>query len=424
MPIQFPKGFLWGTATSAHQVEGGNTLNNWWRWEESGRVKNREISGDACDHFNLFDQDFALSESLHLNAHRFSIEWSRVEPEEGEFSESTIYHYRQVLESLHRHKQTPMATLMHFTLPKWAQEKGGWENEKILVWFERYARKCAASFGDLVPLWNTLNEPMVYFFESFVMGNWPPGKKDWVKHVSVVRNQIKAHGLAYEAIHDEKNKNHWSTQVGIAVYFRVIQPWNPDSPLDRLSASMRNYAFNQMFLNAINAGVIGFPAAWNEKVPNLKGAWDFIGLNYYSREKVKFNVTKPALMFSEEIHDPGVERNSLGWEVYPEGIYIALKSLARFKRPVYITENGICALNDEQRQKFIFNHLREASRAIQEGVDVRGYFHWSLLDNFEWAHGYTPRFGLVEVDYASQKRTPRESARLYSEIARTNALPL
>ncbi|MBI4397871.1 MAG: glycoside hydrolase family 1 protein [Candidatus Omnitrophica bacterium] len=422
MSLRFPKGFLWGTATSAHQVEGGNNLNDWWDWEQAGHVAGHQVSGIACDQFHRFAEDFALSESLHLNAHRLSIEWSRIEPEENVFSEPATYHYRRVLESLHEHKQTPMVTLLHFTLPRWVARQGGWENPKILIWFERYARKCAEAFGDLVPFWNTLNEPMVYFFESFVMGNWPPGKQDWIRHIHVVKHQIQAHAKAYEAIHLEERKHSWNTQVGLAVYFRVIQPVNPHSWMDKLGACLRDYVFNQLFVNAIATGVIGFPAAWNEEIPGLKGAWDFIGLNYYSRDEVKANVTRWKMMCSEPLRKTSCECNDLGWEVYPEGIYLALKSLARFAKPIYITENGICSGKDAQRERFLIEHLRYVHKAIMEKADVRGYFYWSLIDNFEWAHGYGPQFGLVEVDYATQKRSLRPSARLYGEIASANAL--
>ncbi|MBI4970618.1 MAG: glycoside hydrolase family 1 protein [Candidatus Omnitrophica bacterium] len=422
--LKFPDGFLWGTATSAHQVEGNNTLNDWWDWEAAGHVKNREISGLACDHFNRFEEDFTLSQKLNLNAHRFSIEWSRVEPSEGEFSDSALYHYRQVLESLHRHKHVPMVTLLHFTLPRWVAEKGAWENEKILFWFERYVRKCAQVFGDLVPLWNTMNEPMVYMFEALMTGHWPPGKISLARQIPVMRRLIQAHAQAYHAIHDESQRNHWKSQVGLAVYYRLIQPWNPHSILDRWAASLRDSVFNQLFLNAIHTGIIGFPVTFNQFDPNVKGSWDFIGLNYYSRGKVRFSLGCPQFLFTEEIALPGTEKNFLGWEVYPEGLYDALVDLARFQKPIFVTENGICTDEDIQRQDFIKRHLRELYRAIQDGVDVRGYFHWSLIDNFEWAHGYAPHFGLAAVDPVSQRRFPRESARLYGEIARNNSLEL
>ena len=424
MKLPFPPNFLWGTATSAHQVEGNNTANDWWDWELDGRVKNRESSGMACDHFNRFEEDFALSENLNQKAHRFSIEWSRIEPAEGQYSDSAIYHYRQVLESLHRHKQMPMVTLLHFTLPRWVSERGGWNNENILFWFEAYVKKCVSAFGDLVPLWITLNEPMVYFLEAYVMGNWPPGKKDWIKHIHVIRRMIQAHGRAYQVIHEESKRNSWKTEVGFAVYYRLMQPRNPKSFLDQWAAGLRDYIFNQLFLNAIHTGVIGFPVALNQYEPQLKGAWDFIGLNYYTREKVKFNPAKWGFLFSEEIHESHVERNYLGWEVYPQGLYESLMQLKRFSKPVYVTENGICTDDDAQRQRFIQTHLRELVRAIQDGVDVRGYFYWSLLDNFEWIHGYAPRFGIVAVDPVSQRRHPRDSARFYSEIARKNSLEL
>ncbi len=422
MILKFPEGFLWGTATSAHQVEGNNNLNNWWHWEEGGGSKPREKSLSACDHFNRFDEDFALAKSLHQNTHRFSIEWSRIEPKEGEFSDSALYHYRKVLEALHRQGMKPMATLIHFTLPQWIAQKGGWENHQILFWFERYVRKCVQSFGDLVPLWITINEPMVYFFQSYVMGEWPPESTEGLKKKKVVQHQIEAHGVAYHVIHEENEKHSYKAQVGLAAYYRVFHPWNVSSPLDRFVVKLRDWVFNLLFLKAIHTGFIDFPICFHTEIPNLKGAWDFIGLNYYTREKVQFSFKHSHHLFSKHIEPINEKINDLGWEVYPEGIYEALKQLNQFQKPIYITENGICTQADRERQQFIVDHLSQVHRAIKDGVDVKGYYHWSLLDNFEWAEGYSPRFGLIHVDRNNQERIPRDSARLYAEIALTNNL--
>jgi len=422
MRQSFPKNFLWGTATSSHQVEGDNKFNDWWQWESQGKIKNGERSGDACDHFNQFEEDFELAKKLNQNTHRFSLEWSRIEPAEGEFNESAIYHYRKVLESLVRHNLKPMVTLNHFTLPLWIAQKGGWENPEILVWFNRFVRKCVKHFGDLVPFWITINEPMVLFFQSYQMGHWPPGKKGGLKHKKVVQHLIKAHGQAYRTIHEEMDRNNWKGQVGLAVYHRVFHPFRPNFILDRWAAKLRDYLFNTLFLKAIDTGIISMPFAFQMKEESLKGTWDFIGLNYYTREHVKFSLTNVNKLFGVEVLREQDEKNSLNWEVYPEGIYESLFALKKYKKPIYITENGICCEKDKQREQFIISHLKQVQKAIREGVDCRGYFHWSLLDNFEWAEGYGPRFGITHVDRQNQERILRESARLYSEIARTNSI--
>ena len=420
----FPEGFLWGAATSSHQVEGNNVNNDWWDWEQlPGKVAHGDKSGDACDQYNRYRQDFEMARDLGHNAHRLSLEWSRIEPEEGRFDQGAIEHYRDVLGTLKSLGIATMVTLHHFTNPRWLAAKGGWLRPEVVGLFERYSRHVAVELGDLVDLWVTINEPMVYATQSFLFGVWPPEKKSVVLAFRVAKNLAKAHGRAYHAIHELLEARGMRPLVGIAKNMMVFDPKRPESRWDRAVASKIDRIFNKSFLDALTTGVMAFPLVRRETDPKLAGTQDFIGVNYYSRTLVGFNIRKPQTLFIDMAVKEDVEKNNLGWEIYPKGIYRILMSVKEYGLPVYITENGIATTDDKQRERFLVSHLREVASAIADGVDVRGYFHWSLVDNFEWKEGFTPRFGLVEVDYKTQARIVRPSARLYSEIIRTGSLP-
>jgi beta-glucosidase len=407
MKLEFPKGFLWGSATSAHQVEGGN-YNDWSVWEEENaerlakEAKNywqpwqqrktclpagrfpemfdpgNYISGRACGHYNRFREDFDIAKSLGHNAHRFSIEWSRIEPEEGKFNEKEIRHYKEVIKVLCERGLEPFVTLWHWTNPVWFAKKGGWLNKDAPEYFERYVNKTSRSLKDVnVNFWITLNEPNVFASNSFLKGIWPPQKKSIFKYFKVLKTLAAAHKKSYKIIKEAKHE----TQVGIAknnIYFEHI-PFS-------------DYFWNKYFLNKI------------------KDFQDFIGLNYYFHSRLFGNK-------NESITD-------LGWEIYPQGIYHVLKDLKKYNLPIYITENGLADARDEKRAKFIKDHLYWIHKAIQDGVDVRGYLYWSLLDNFEWDKGFWPRFGLVEADYRTMERKIRKSAFEYAKICSHNILDI
>ncbi|MDI7246241.1 MAG: glycoside hydrolase family 1 protein [Bacillota bacterium] len=420
----FPEGFLWGAATSSHQVEGNNVNNDWWDWEQlPGKVAHGDKSGDACDHYNGYRQDFAMARDLGHNAHRLSLEWSRIEPAEGRFDRGAVEHYRDVLGTLKSFGMATMVTLHHFTNPRWLTAKGGWARPEVAGLFERYSRHVAEQLGDLVDFWVTINEPMVYATHGFLLGLWPPEKKSIVLAFRVAKNLAKAHGRAYHAIHEVLGVRGRRPMVGIAKNMMLFDPKNPASRLDRMVAQKLDRIFNRSFLDALANGVMAFPVVSRETDPRLDGTQDFIGVNYYSRSLAAFSLRKPQMLFMDLSVKEDAEKNSLGWEVYPEGLYRILMSVKGYRLPVYITENGIATTDDRQRERFIVAHLREVARAIADGVDVRGYLHWSLIDNFEWKEGFAPRFGLVGVDYKTQARNIRPSARLYSDIIRTGSLP-
>jgi beta-glucosidase len=408
--MRFPQDFLWGTATSSYQVEGNNKNNDWWEWEkEPGHIRDGHRSGLACDWWNRAEKDFDLAREMGQNAHRLSLEWSRIEPQEREWDEDAIARYRRMLLGLRERGLEPMVTLHHFTNPLWLMEKGGWETEAVVPLFERYVTKVAEELGDLVELWCVLNEPNIYAMLSYVDGRWPPGKRNLLLAFRVLRNMLLAHGRAYRVIHRLRPR----ARVGIAHAMRVFDPAKPNSLLDRLAAWIPDYIFNRLILTALTEGMLAFPLALNRKVPDLVNSADFLGINYYSRDMVAFDVSRPRDLFGRRFHAEGAEMSDGGYgEVYPEGLYQLLKRLAAYGKPIYVTENGLPDEDDDQRPRFILTHLAALHRAIEEGVPVKGYFHWSLVDNFEWAEGWTLRFGLIALDVETQERTVRRSGQL------------
>lgn len=399
----FPEGFLWGTATSAHQVEGGNDNNDWWRWEQRGRVLDEQVSGNAADHYCRYENDFDLASEMQNNAHRLSIEWSRIEPKKGQFNMDEVLHYRRVLESLHKRGIKTMVTLWHFTLPIWLADEGGWESVKSSSYFARYAEFVARELGDLVDVWITMNEPVIYISQSYGTGAWPPGKKSVWRLMRVFRRLTVSHRVAYRMLHRELDTRVRNIQVGIAKNIVTYEPYRRYSFIDSAFIKVLDRLFNHQFF------------FWT------RGFHDFIGLNYYFHYRVKTRPTKASEFFFE-VHTENREVSDLGWEVHPPGIFEALMSLMRYKLPIYVTENGIASADDGKRPRFLVTMLKEVYHAIRAGADVRGYFHWSLLDNFEWEKGYLGRFGLVAVDFETQKRTPRRSYFVYKDICENNGI--
>ncbi len=417
--FRFPKDFLWGAATSAQQVEGGNTLNDWSLWEAAGRVP---ASGAACDHFHRYAEDFDLARSIGHNAHRFSIEWSRIEPADGEFSATAIQHYRRVLDALHERGITPVVTLLHYTLPRWLAAQGGWESRDMEARYERYVARMVQEFGDRVSWWLTLNEPVVQVFKGWVIGQWPPGRTfDYATAFQVIRRMLRAHVRAYRTIHRLQP----DARVGVAQHVLAFTACDPRRFRDRLSVRFREYVFNQLFVDALHKGTLRVPGLFWERLP-FGRTLDFIGLNYYTRDFVhNTGIDFPGLVGGTcalDHHEHIGKRNALGWEVYPEGLAHFLKVFRRYKLPILITENGVPAATDEDRWTFIYMHLWQVARAIDEGIPVVGYLYWSLLDNYEWADGYRARFGLIGVDFETQKRTVRHSARLFAKVIRRGEL--
>ncbi|HEV2104892.1 MAG TPA: family 1 glycosylhydrolase [Candidatus Eisenbacteria bacterium] len=426
-PRTFPAGFLWGAATSAHQVEGGNRGNDWWRFEQlPGVIRDGRGSGDACRHWELFDRDFAAAAADGHNAHRLSLEWSRLEPARGRFDATAVAHYHAVFASLRRHRLTPVVTLHHFTNPLWVADAGGWESRDTVDRFGEFVGFCAREFGGEVDWWCTVNEPEVYAFRGWSEGVWPPAVRDDARALEVIANQLEAHGRAYRILHAEDRADADGdgvpARVGFAKHRPQLEAQRPWHPLDRLQAHFERGVFNLAVERAAVDGDIhlAIPGVRGvrRRVPELKGALDWYGLNYYTRWRVR------ALAREAHVARAGAPRSDLGWEVWPEGLERALLAAGRLGRPVLVTENGVADAHDAFRPRAIVEFAAAMHRALAAGVPVLGYLHWSLLDNFEWSDGYTGRFGLYAVDFddPARPRTRRRSAEVFARLARANAL--
>ena len=425
---RFPAGFLWGAATSAHQVEGGNRRNDWWRFEQvPGAIRDGHRSGDACRHYERFDEDFALAAADGHNAHRLSIEWSRIEPARGEWDTAEVAHYHAVFASLKKHRLLPVVTLHHFTNPLWVADRGGWENRETIDHFEAFVRFCAREFGGEVDWWCTVNEPEVYAFRGWSEGVWPPRKHDDGAALAVIANLLEAHGRAYRVLHAEDRADAdgdgQPVRVGFAKHRPQLVPARWWSPLDCLRAFFEHRVFNRAVERAPVDGVIdlGIPGAKRVKrrVPELAGAWDWYGLNYYTRWQVN--------AIGREAHTAraGATVNDLGWEIWAEGLGLAVREAARLGKPVLITEHGAADAHDQWRPKLIEDALESLAREIAAGVPVLGYLHWSLLDNFEWNDGYAGRFGLYSIDFSGDpglERRRTRSAEVLANFARSGAV--
>jgi beta-glucosidase len=412
----FPSDFLWGTATAPHQVEGNNTDADWWDWEQAGRCRGGQRSGLACDQYRRFREDFALLAQLNQRAHRLGVEWARVEPRPGDFEPAELAHYRTVLATLRQLGIEPVVTLHHFTNPRWLARAGGWDSPAVVGLFERYTARVVDELSDLVRYWVTINEPNVFASYGYALGLWPPGRRDPLAAFRVVANMVRAHGHAYQAIHRRRP----DALVGVAHHWRPFEPLRSRSP-DRLAAALRNALFNRAFPRALTDGVLRFPLGRGQSVPEARGSQDFFGLNYYTRERVSFALARPHELFGREVR-PVVARDTTGSELHPAGFERALRDVAGYGRPVLVTENGVADRDDELRPAFLVDHLLALHRAMRAGVPVIGYLHWSSVDNFEWLDGFDQRFGLIRVDFRTQERSPKPSARLYAEICRTGTI--
>lgn len=413
--LKFPNNFFWGAATSSHQVEGHNK-NNWTKWEkenahkllvrsfssyskwlpawnwvkkEASSLKNY-VSDRTCDQYNLFEKDFDIAKDLGLNAYRFSIEWSKIEPKEGVFNEKAIEHYQKMVKELIGRGITPFVTIWHWTFPLWVSNKKGFLDRYNQEYFERYVRKIVESLPE-VKYWMTFNEPEVYAGQSYLQGQWPPEKKNILSYYRVINNIIKIHRSCYDIIHSINKDALVSIVKNNTWFYAYKNKWH-----NKIAASVLSYLNNRDILERV------------------KDKLDFVSVNYYLCNEV-------GIFKEKKVKYP---LSDLGWEICPEGIYSVLLELKRYKKPIFITENGIADAKDQYRGKYIRHILYYVHKAIMDGADVRGYMHWSLLDNFEWDKGFWPKFGLVEVNFKTQDRMIRKSALEYSEIVKKNGFQL
>lgn len=422
---RFPKDFLWGASTSGHQVEGG-LHDQWTAWESDHAAKLAEtaekrlhglriwpqiekqaknprnyISGRGVDHFNRYEHDFKLVKQLNLNALRFSIEWSRIEPEQGEWNQAAIDHYKKYIRRLKAHNIEPVLNVWHWTMPVWFADMGGFKYRRNLKYFERYVRLVAKEFTKDVKYILTLNEPNVYTSYSYMVPEpvsavrWPPEEKSPLSAGRVYLNLLTAHRRAYHILKRQKP----SLQIGIASHLANIQAKRPHNWLDEEITQWMRYFWDWWFLK------------------HSRHEQDFIGFNYYFTDYYRFK-------FPVAPSDPKMPLSDMGWYMEPEGIYpLLLRAWAHYKKPIIITENGVADSKDEYRRWWLEETIIAIERAASEGVDIKGYFHWSLLDNFEWSYGWWPKFGLIRVDRKNDlRRIIRPSAEwLAKHIERLSA---
>ncbi|MDY7229999.1 glycoside hydrolase family 1 protein [Hyalangium rubrum] len=429
-----PPGFMLGTSTSSHQVEGGNE-NQWSAWERGqwpdGRphIKDGTVSGEATDSWNRFDEDVRLIQRLGSNAYRFGLEWSRLQPTQDTWDEEALARYTQWARTLRQNGITPLVTLYHFTLPNWVVDTGGWENPATIDAFEAYTARVAEAMGGEVDWWCTVNEPNVYAVLGYLDAEWPPGRQDEKATATVLSHLIEAHARAARQLRqkdtvDADGDSH-ATRIGLAHHVRVFQPAT-GSAVDTTVAGLTDAFFNESVPEALRTGRIRLSipgsVSLDREVEGLKGSIDYFGINYYTRDYVRQYFGEPSL--SRQYVPRGREKNDLGWDLYPEGLYLFLTRYAKLGLPLLVTENGMADHTGERRPYYLQSHIYAVEQARAAGADVRGYFHWSLLDNFEWAEGYEPKFGLFSVDLASPEKTRQDTPAVatFQEIARNLGL--
>ncbi len=425
----FPKDFLWATGEDAYQHEGGNLNNDWARWEQQSPspIENGDQCGQCIDFYNRYEEDFKLAQADHQNAHRIGLEWSRIESEEGHYDENVLNHYEEMLRSLKDKNFTVFLNLWHFTLPLWAADKGGWENETLMERWFAYVELCATRFGKYVDYWSTMIDAQIYALSGYALGDIPPNKQDQKLAFSIYRTMIYAHAHAYKIIKTtaETPDSGKEPQIGQCYFFFHYEP--KGYLLDRIVTRQLDEIFNWNLLDALVSGkidlsILGGPSI-KEESPLLKNTLDWIGVNYYTREIISFNPFKPG--FIDRSTCDSSDTTDTGWEIYPEGLYKLCKTLeSKYPGvPLMIAESGLADADDSKRPQFILDHLAWVHRFIQEGGNIFGFTYWSLTDNWEWAEGFWPKFGLYEVDLKTFERRPRPSVKLFRSIVKDNKLP-
>jgi beta-glucosidase len=446
MAYQFPDDFIWGCATAAYQIEGafdedGKVPSIWDIFSHTpGKIIDGSNGDIACDHYHRYKEDVELMKNLNLKGYRFSISWPRILPEgKGTVNRKGIDFYKRLVDALHSAGIIPFATMYHWDLPQALEDRGGWGNLDTSKYFADYGYILFKELGNTVPFWITLNEPAVFTYLGYGMGIHAPGKRDFPLAVKATYSALLAHGLAVEAFRSLGIKG----QIGITLNLTPMHPAS-DREEDILSARRMDLMWNRWFLDPILKG--SFPQEFidllsesrvfldvdSEHMKKIGSKIDFLGVNYYTRNIIAYEPNVP-LVHARSI-EPGTNKTEMGWEIYPEGLYELLSSLKRDYGDItiYITENGAAfkdtlvdeKVEDPEREDYLRKHFYQAYRAINDGINLKGYFVWSLMDNFEWAFGYTKRFGIVYVDYPTQRRIIKRSGYYYREVIENNAISI
>lgn len=419
--LSFPEGFIFGVATSAYQVEG-HIENDWADWERAGKLKEAGARcGRGVDHWNRFDEDYLLARNVGSEAFRMSLEWARLEPARGRLDEAAVDGYRQRLLRMKAAGLRPVVTLHHFTHPTWFHREAPWHEPESVPAFRAYARACGRILQGTGALVLTFNEPMVLLLGGYVQGVIPPGISDGKRSIRALANLVRAHVAAREELLAACGR----CEIGISQNVLAFAPARMWHPLDRALCHLGSWNYNHAFLNALREGrlKVNMPGlgAINEVIPGARDSVEFIGINYYTRTHIRFTARKPFVEYTyRDVHRRGLTH--IGWEDYPEGFGQLLLEMKRYGLPVWVTENGIDDRTGERRPHYLYSHWKAMLRAIKQGVDVRGYLYWSLLDNFEWLEGWGPRFGLYHVDFETLERQPTPACHYFRHVALTRAL--
>ena len=419
--ISFPSTFIWGTATAAHQVEG-NCINNWSEFEkgikEDGQpnIKDNQRSGIACDHWNRYSEDIKLIQELGVSHYRFSVEWSKIQPVQDTFDENVLSHYSKMIDMLLENNLTPVITLHHFTHPVWFDKLGAFEKEENISIFVSFCQRVFIEYSEKVEYWCTINEPGVVATQGYFSGLFPPGKKNSQLSAMVLKNLLEAHVQVYRLL--KKMENGSRVKIGLVKNINQFDPWRRWHLLDWLISNTANHFFNDSTIYFLRTGIfkICIPGlAWiHHKNIDAINSTDFFGLNYYSHNhlKIQFSLKEP---FTMQYPDRDI-LTDMPYTIYGEGLYRAIQSVSTLDVPIIITENGIADAEDDRRELYIKRYIYAMSKAIKDGFDIKGYFYWSLMDNFEWAFGYDMKFGLYFVDYNTQERLLREGSKVFIKI--------
>ena len=403
MKLRFPENFLLGVSSAAAQIEGGEVGSNWNDWYHRGYIKDGSNPAVADDHWNRWKEDCDLMAAMGMRVCRLGLEWARLVPERGKPSQEAIRHYREELSYLRDRDIRPLVTIHHFSNPMWFEEKGAFAKRENLEDFLDFVRLCGESFGDLVGDWITINEPNVYATNGYCFGLWPPGRKSYLQTFHVMENMAYCHIRAYGMLHEIRaDMGYTDTFVGFANHVRVFDPKNPKNPLHRLLARLAEWLFQGALTLAMGTGRFRLPLRnrWHVKPGEY---CDFNGVNYYTRSTVSG--------LADGVRE-GSPCNDLNWEIYPEGLVRCAEKLQKvLPRPLWVTENGTCDNDDHFRAKYIYDHL---AAICASGLPFERYYHWCFCDNFEWLEGYSARFGLVHIDYETQKRTIKRSGEFYA----------
>jgi beta-glucosidase len=400
--------FLWGVATSAFQLEG-SPYADWAAWDEKLRS-----NPNVTNHYFLYKKDLNLLKELGVNAYRFSLEWSRIQPQEDQWDTEAIRHYQDIIDTLRRDNIEPMITLHHFTHPRWFLEKYPWHEDRSVRKFLVYVEKIVSTLRE-VGYWITFNEPYVLLLGGYLDGSMPPGLREAPLAVKALNNILICHGQAYDILHSVDP----NAQVGVAHNMAALAPCRFWNPLDRTLSKIGMFFYNHSLVDAFLTGTLKIKFPFRKEIElhiPIQGKLDFMGVNYYTRIHLRFNPFRKMGVELRHRDTDGHGLTDMGWEVHPRGLEKVVRYASKLKVPIIITENGIATRDDEKKIKFIKGHVDALERCLRNGIDMRGYFYWSLIDNYEWLRGFDARFGLYRVDFDTFERKRTSAATYYSYL--------